>query len=246
MPRARDPALRAEGVLTARPALAVAAAAFALSLAADAGLRRARDPRFPPLSELSAGPFILQDAALAAAGFRAAAADLAWIQLLQYAAGETPPGYEDEPGKPYTHLKDMALRVGRLDPSFSRAFLYGASMLGWFHGVARPQEAVDILEEGMRRAPEQPQFATYLAALAYQKAGDQDKMIETLEANFARPETPTMMKIILANIHQSRGELERALTLWELIRDDDRDAAERPRAVAKIAELRTKLRAGTR
>lgn len=183
---------------------------------------------------------------LAAAGFRAAAADLAWIQLLQYAAGEVPPGFEDEPGKPYTRLKEMALRVGRLDPSFDRAFLYGAGMLGWFHGVERPDEAAELLEEGMRRAPGQPLFASWLAALAYQKKGDQEKMIAALEAGFDAPGTPTMMRAILANIRQSRGELRESLALWERIRDDDRDAAERPRANAKIAELRAKIAGGRR
>jgi tetratricopeptide (TPR) repeat protein len=242
LPRAVDPGLRAEGVLIKSRALAAFLAAAVLSLGTDAGLRRAHDPRFPPLSTLSAGPYILQDSALAAAGFRAAAADLAWIELLQYAAGVTTPGYEDEPGRPYTHLKEMALRVGRLDPSFHRAFLYGAGMLGWFHGVQRPDEAAEILEEGIRLAPDQPQFKSYLAALAYQKQGDPERMIAVLEESFDRPDTPTMMKTILANIRQSRGELKESLELWERIRANDRDRAEHGRAAGKIAELKALLR----
>ncbi|MBI3288052.1 MAG: hypothetical protein HYZ74_00875 [Elusimicrobia bacterium] len=225
------------------PALAAFAVFGALALGADAGLRRAHEPRVARLSEFEAGPFIMQDAVLAAAGFRAAAADLAWIQLLQYGAGNSPLGFEDEPGKPYTRMKAMALRVGRLDPSFHRAFLYGAGFLGWFRNVDRPQEAAELLEEGMRYSPEQQQFPLYLAALAYKKSGDNERMIALLESAFDRPETPTVMKAILANIRQSRGELREALNLWERIRDNERDAAERPRAQAKIAELKALLRA---
>ena len=221
-----------------RLALAVFAAAAALALGAGAGMRRAAAPEFPRLSELQTGPFAFQDLVLAAAGFRASAADLAWVELLQYAAGDAPPAYQDVKGKPYTYLKEMCLRVARLDPAFHRAYLYGAGMLGWFRGVERPDEAAQLLEEGLRRSPEDPQFALYLAALAFKKSGDTDKMIALLESSFDRPDTPTMMKTILANIRQSRGEKAAALALWERILANERDASEHGRARAKIRELR--------
>ena len=70
--------------------LAVAAASLVLALLAGSRMRRLHEPRFPPLAELKAGPYSFQDASLAVAGFRAPAADLAWIQLLQYTAGAVP------------------------------------------------------------------------------------------------------------------------------------------------------------
>ncbi|MBI2386527.1 MAG: hypothetical protein HYV14_10995 [Elusimicrobia bacterium] len=220
--------------------LAVAAAAFALALLAGSRMRRLHEPRFPPLGELKAGPFAFQDAALASAGFRAPAADLAWIQLLQYAAGSLPE-YADRPGRSYEHLSVLSLRVSRLDPSFHRAVLFSAGMLAWFHGVERPDEAAELLNEGMRRSPDQPMYALYLAALAYKKQGDTDRMIALLESSFDAPETPSTMKAILANLRQARGEHREALALWIRILDNERDRSEHSRARAKITELRLLL-----
>lgn len=220
--------------------LAVAAALFVLALFAGSRMRRLHEPRFPALGELKAGPFAFQDAALAAAGFRAPAADLAWIQLLQYAAGSLPE-YTDRPGHPYEHLGALSLRVSRLDPSFHRAVLFSAGMLAWFRGIERPDEAAELLNEGMRRSPDQPMYALYLAAIAYKKQGDTDRMIALLESSFDRPETPSTMKAILANLRQSRGEYREALVLWARILDSERDRSEHARARAKISELKSLL-----
>ncbi len=206
-------------------------------------MRASYDPRMPLLSELRSGPFALQDAALSAGGFRAAAADLAWIQLLQYAAGVPQPGLEDDPSRPYTHLKDLCLRVSRLDPSFHAATLLGAGMLGWFHGVDRPDEAAELLEEGLRRTPDQPSYALYLAALAFKRRGQADEMIAALESVFDRPETPTTMKTILANIYASRGDERKAIATWERVLANPRDSAEHPRARQDVSKLRARIRA---
>lgn len=218
----------------------IAAAAFALALFAGSRMRRLHETRFPPMAELEPGPYAFQDAALAAAGFRAPAADLAWIQLLQYTAGGVPE-LPDRPGHPYEHLGPLSLRVTRLDPSFHRAVLFAAGILAWFHGIERPDEAADLLNEGMRRMPEQHVYALYLAALAYKKQGDTDRMIGLLESSFDHPETPSTMKAILANLRQSRGQYREALALWERILDSDRDRSEHARAKVKIAELKRLL-----
>jgi hypothetical protein len=222
--------------------LGIATVLFGVSLVAGAGMRRRYAPRFPPLAELQGGPFAFQDATLAAAGLRAPAADLAWIQLLQYTAGSLPE-LIDPPDRPYGHLAKLSLRVARLDPSFDRAVLFGAGILAWFHGIERPDEAAELLHDGMRHSPDQKLYPLYLAALAYQKQGDTNRMVALLESSFDLPETPTQMKAILANLRQSRGELRESLTLWERILANERDASEHGRARAKITELRAALRA---
>ena len=222
--------------------LAVAAVCGAVALSAGSKMS-ARAREFPSLSELPATPFSLQDAALTSCGLRAAAADLAWVQLLQYGSGspgEMPP---DRPGRPYDHLLTLALRVVRLDPSFHRAYLYGAGILGWFHGVERPDEAASLLEEGLRRDPGDPHYSLYLAALAFKKKGEADKMIALLEATFDDPQTPSQMKAILANTRKARGEYEKAIGLWERVLENPRDASEHPRARQQLSELERLLRA---
>ena len=119
--------------------------------------------------------------------------------------------------------------------------LFASGILAWFHGIDRPDEAAELLNEGMRRSPEQPLYALYLAALAYKKQGDTDRMVALLESSFDLPETPSTMKSILANLRQSRGEYQKALDLWERIRDSERDRSEHARAKLKIAELKSLL-----
>jgi tetratricopeptide (TPR) repeat protein len=220
--------------------LAVAAACGVLVLVADIPLRGGA-AGFPPLGELPSTPFSTQDAALASAGLRAAAADIAWIQLLDYGGGGLP-AVQDPPGRPYYFIKDLTLRVVRLDPRFHRAYLYGAGILGWSRGMERPTEAAELLQEGLRRDPGEKLFTLYLAALAFQKKGDTDRMIGVLESTLDDPGAPLTMRPILANIYKSKGEYRKALALWELILDDERMRDDHPRAVSQIADLKALLK----
>lgn len=216
--------------------LAAAALGAALALGVQpAMIRGARE--FPPLSELPPTPYSLEDAALVSAGLRAAAADLAWIQLLQYAAGGVP-ALPEVPGEPFKYVLPMTRRVVRLDPSFHRAYLFGAGVLGWFKNVDRPDDAVSLLEEGMRDDPGQPLYSEYIAALAFQKRGDQARMLQVLEAAAADPRSPLIMRGILANTYKTRGEYAKALALWEAVLDDEDESREWPRARLQADELR--------
>ena len=221
-------------------ALGVAALGAGLALAAQPVM--IRDARmFPPLSSLPSTPFSLQDAALAAAGLRAAAADLAWIELLQYSAGGLTE-MTDEPGREFEYVKPLAERVVRLDPSFHRAYLYGAGMLGWFQNLRRYDDAIDLLQQGLRDDPGQPLYAEYIAALAYQKRGDAAKTLEILEPLADDPRSPVIMKEILANVYKSKGDYEKALAIWDAILDDEGQSSQWPRARQQIAEIRALTR----
>jgi tetratricopeptide (TPR) repeat protein len=216
--------------------LGVAALGAVLALGVQPALIRGARA-FPPLSQLPSTPYSLQDAALVSAGLRASAADLAWVQLLQYSAGGMVE-LVDAPGLPFEHIGPMALRVVRLDPSFHRAYLYGAGVLGWFQNTKRYDDAVDLLKEGMRDDPGQPLYSEYIAALAYQKRGDTARMMAILVPAAADPRSPIEMKAILANIYKTQGDYARALEIWEGMLDNEEDAREWPRARGQIADIR--------
>lgn len=220
-----------------RLALAAFAAAAGLSAALEA-----RSPRpAPALAELEPTPFAFRDSVLAAAGMRAMAADLAWVQLLQYMAGNLPE-IADRPGRRHDRVLELSRRVFRLDPSFRRAVLYGASVLAWFEEVDRPEEAALLLEEGIRRVPEEPLFKLYLAALAFKRSGQDERMVALLERAFDDPTTPSTMKAILASLYARRGDDEKALATWQRVLANPLDASEHPRARERSAALREKLR----
>lgn len=217
-------------------ALGVAALGAGLALAVQPAMIRGAK-KFPPLSELPPTPYTLQDAAMAAAGVRAAAADLAWIELLQYSAGGLTE-VTDRPEAAFEHIKPLSERVVRLDPSFHRAYLYGASILGWFRNLQRYDDAVDLLQQGLRDDPGQPLYAEYIAALAYQKRGDTAKTLAILEPLADDPRSPVIMKEILANLYKGKGEYEKALAIWEGILDDEGQSSEWRRAHQQIGEIR--------
>lgn len=219
----------------------LALAAFAAAAGLSAALEARRPRPAPALAELEPTPFAFRDSVLAAAGLRAMAADLAWVQLLQYMAGNLPE-IADRPGRRYDRVLELSRRVFRLDPSFRRAVLYGASVLGWFEEVDRPAEAALLLEEGIRRVPEEPLFKLYLAALAFKRQGQDERMVALLERAFDDPTTPSTMKAILASLYARRGDDERALATWQRILANPLDAAEHPRARERSAALREKLR----
>ncbi|MFI5351147.1 MAG: tetratricopeptide repeat protein [Elusimicrobiota bacterium] len=216
--------------------LGAAALGAALALGVQPALLRGAR-RYPPLSSLPSTPYTLQDVALTSSGLRAAGADLAWIQLLQYSAGHLDE-LKEEQGDPFAHMKAMTERVVRLDPSFHRAYLYGAGILGWFRLGAHPDQAVDLLNEGLRNDPGQPLYSEYLAALAFQQKGDTGRLLAILEPLAADPRSPIVMKSILANLYRKQGEYERSLAIWEEMLDNENEESERPRARQQIAEIR--------
>lgn len=219
-------------------ALAAFGAAGALSVALES--RRPRPA--PSLAELEPTPFAFRDSVMAAAGLRAMAADLAWVQLLQYMAGNLPE-FPDRPGRRHDRVLELSRRVFRLDPSFRRAVLYGASVLGWFEEVDRPHEAAQLLQEAIQRRPEEPLFKLYLAALAFKQRGQDEQMVALLERAFDDPTTPSTMKAILASLYARRGEDEKALATWQRILSNPQDESEHGRARERSAALRAKLRA---
>lgn len=219
----------------------LAVAALAVAAAASRAMETRRPWTGPSLSELEPTPFTFRDSVLAASGLRAAAADLAWIQLLQYMAGNLPE-IVDRPGRRHDRVLSLSRRIMRLDPHFHRGALYGASVLGWFEEVDRPEEAVELLEEGIRRSPEEPLYKLYLAALAFKREGDDARMVGLLEASFDDPRTPTTMRAILANLYARKGDDAKSLETWRRILANPLDSGEHGRARERIAKLRASER----
>ena len=88
-------------------------------------------------------------------GMRRLAADIVWIQSLQYYGeregehsaeihGDIPP---QEDKTPYPQLKEHWQQIIRLDPLFVSAYLIGPTTLGW--NLKRYDEALHLLSEGI-------------------------------------------------------------------------------------------------
>lgn len=219
--------------------------------------------------------YVVQDLAGTLAGARRIAADVAWIQLLQYYGSPEKPmdkdtefrlsvdmtkkflgmqihgDYDaDYEGGVYPLLLTYCVRITNLDPFFTEAYLYGAGALAW--NLKRPQEAIELLQSGIKNLeghrqnitndPRYPfwQFNLYTAAIIYRNKGEFDKMVSLLEVAVRQPHCPNIVRSILANIYQQKGQYARALKLWIDVSESG-DATYSARSAQKIAELRSKL-----
>lgn len=174
-------------------------------------------------------------------GMRRLSADIAWISVLQYYGSHERSEEHSEFGAGnYPAMKKIILRVMRLDPSFHFACLYGAGALAY--GLDRPQEAIELLKEGIQYAPTYWRYRLYLAAIIYKQKGRFDDMIRLLEDAIQYPDCPTMVKSILANIYKERKNYKRSLEIWiEIYENEKSDTSYIERAEKQIQELKKKL-----
>lgn len=186
------------------------------------------------------------------AGTRRIAADIAWIQLLQYYG--TPEITEehlktctksthDECGLEYGkgHYSDflkLTLRIVRLDPTFYYTYLYSAGALAW--NLERIDEALQVLKEGMKHNPKYWKFRLYLAGITYKQLNQYKEMVKMLEEAITYTDCPNMIKSILANIYELERRYYDALKLWINIYDS-KDITYRLRSKEKIELLRKKV-----
>jgi tetratricopeptide (TPR) repeat protein len=190
---------------------------------------------FPHFNALLTKTSGMQDAAFITLGFRALAADVAWVELLQNMGDY---GNAEESGKKFPYLKNDTLRVTRIDPYFKRAYLFGAATLAWLQSTNRPDEAMDILEEGVRYNPEYWPLRTYAAGIGYMKTNQMDAMIHVLEDALRDPEVPMVVKSVLANSYKVKGRYEDAIAIWEDVLSDPKGIEYYDRAHEEIPKLR--------
>ncbi|PCI37901.1 MAG: hypothetical protein COB53_05515 [Elusimicrobia bacterium] len=230
--------------------LAAGLACLLLAGFAKSSARRAFASPFPPYSELVFGNDRLQDAAFLSAGFRRLAADIAWIQYLQflgvrefgrggYASQEELNSHVMYPG-----LMNRTLRVVRLDPWFRQAYLYGASVFAWSEATKSPENAIALLQEGIKYDPDYWMYQTFLAAIAYKEKDQFDQMSETLEKALLNPDCPALIKSILANFYKAEKRYADALRIWLALLADDRAPEYHERAAGEIVRLRAALKRG--
>ena len=174
-------------------------------------------------------------------GLRRLTADIGWIAVLQYYGAHEEGGHEEHFGEGnYSALEKLVLRVVRLDPSFLYAYLYGAGSLAF--NLNRPDQAMDLLKEGIEYNPTYWRFRLYVGAIVYKQKGRFDEMLALLEDAIKYPDCPTLIKSVLANLYKDRKNYTRALDIWMgVLESGESDATFQQQAKRQIEELRQKL-----
>jgi tetratricopeptide (TPR) repeat protein len=196
-------------------------------------------PVYPPMFESLRSPKTeLQDVIGAALGMRRLVADLAWIQTLQYYGtpelGQTETEEQNGGGR-YPDFLSYCQRVADIDPYFTYVYYYGGASLGW--NLNRLSEAEALLKDGIARNPGEWRLPQYLAGLAYQKDHDVANLIKFLESVANDPNSPLLMRALLANLYKKQRLYDKALQLWEQIYETG-DPVYASRAVDQFKEIR--------
>lgn len=180
-------------------------------------------------------------------GARRAVAGIAWIQVLQYYAGWGDTTKEESPqrekeghfihaGGYYPRLSRLCLRAVRLDPRFHQAVIFGAASLAG--NMKEYEEAAWLLREGYKLDPAYPYYATWLAGIAYQRAGDSGAWLQFLEEASSHPDFPVVARNILGNLYIKLERWHDAERVFQWILDHSRDAGYRSRAQAMLELIR--------
>ena len=173
----------------------------------------------------------MRDVGFLSLGARRLGADAAFIELLQYYgrhenenedpnAGfyvyglKPPPNWKMEGGV-YPELLARAKRVLWLDPYFRFAVFYTASALAF--NLNRPQEALEVLNEGRKWLPKEWKYEVLTAAIAYSKAGDPARQAAELDRVISDPDAPDLLRQLAAFLNKKAGNLRRAYEIYGML-----------------------------
>lgn len=213
--------------------------AIGLLLAAVVGLQSLRDRVAPPRVE-SAPLLWLQSPEAArrmTLSFDDIAADLYWVRAIVHYGGER---RAPEAPNRFALLYPLLDMTTTLDPNFDVAARLGAVFLseGYPGGPGRTDQALALLEKGLRHDPTRWQYLHDIAFVHYWWLHD----YPTAAANFQKaselPGAPAWLKTMAGITLMQGGDRNAARTLWsELYASADEDWLRRA-AEFRLAQLR--------
>jgi hypothetical protein len=209
-----------------------------VALATAAGLaRRAGEPLATGglphrVAALPAIPFL----EVAAIGYRAAAADAAWLQAVQYY------GEHRQGGNDLAEFEHYVNAVATLDPRFEHASVFGAFVV-----ATEKQDlpgALEILRRDARANPDSPEAPFEMGFLTYVEGGDLEAALHYLRLSAQRPGGRERAERFMAFLNRRLGRLETSWLLWNDIYRTTRDPGMRAVAAASMRRLEALQREG--
>lgn len=205
--------------------------------------------RYPPLNTLVVTENYTTDVSALFLGAHRLAADIAYVQFLQYYgvrehAGDGDEHYEgdghahghgDFDKGVYPRLSEFGRRIMRLDPYFNAAVLDVAGSLAF--NQKRIDEALGVLNEAVALDPAFYRYRLYMAAILYRGEGQDTKLIEVLAEAVRYSDAPFMLKNILANLYKKQGRFMEAARLYLQMIDTAPTEFERQNTQRKLADL---------
>ena len=146
-------------------------------------------------------------------GFESIAADLYWLRTVQYFGSERRFARE----KRFDLLRPLIEITTDLDPRLEVAYRYGAVFLAERapEGAGRPQEAVEVLEKGVRMNPRSWRLRQDLGFFHYLFLHDPQRASEILTEAAEVPGAGFWLRTLAADLLLKGGERRAARRMWE-------------------------------
>jgi len=162
-------------------------------------------------------------------GFHGVAADLLWIQIVQYV------GTHVETDMKFPQLSKALELTTSLDPRFLEPYRLGGLFLLYF--ARQPQAAVSLLERGAAANPDRWELPHDLGRYYYLEVQDYDRALQWWERAAKLPDRPDYLPRFVARLYARTGQMETVLDLWsELYRTAQNDSV-RSLALQEIERL---------
>ena len=163
-------------------------------------------------------------------GFHGVAADLLWIQSVQYV------GAHVETDMRFPQLAKALNLTTSLDPHFLEPYRFGGLYLLYL--ARQPQAAVSLLERGAAANPDRWELPHDLGRYYYLEVHDYARALEWWERAAKLPGRPEYLPRFVARLYARTGHTQTALELWSEIYRTAQDDSLRSLALREIERLK--------
>src|SRR6267142_1776110 len=154
-------------------------------------------------------------------GYTGLMADLYWTRVVQYYGGK----HHNEADPHYELLARLLNLTTDLDPKLRVAYEFGASFLAPKspEGAGQPDQAVALLEKGIRANPGMWQLHHALGFVHYKERQDYVAAANAFRRGAELPNAHPFLKVMAAKMAQRGGEIETSRMLWTMTLDSTDD-----------------------
>jgi len=161
-------------------------------------------------------------------GFRALMADFEYIYFLQYYGN-----HENQKNR-YVDLFSIFDSITDIDPHFTFTYTYGSAILAFDKNIKRYNEAIDLINKGLKYNPTFWKLRFYLGAIVYKEMENKEKYVSFLEEALKFDDHPAMIERLLGNIYEQYKTPDEVTSYWIKIYKTTKDKETKQHAYKKI------------
>jgi len=167
-------------------------------------------------------------------GYNGLLADVYWTRAVQYFGARHYLGSHD-----YELLAPLLEITTGLDPHLTVAYEFGANFLAPQppYGAGMPQQAIQLVNEGIRDNPNVWNLYYNLGFIYYTELKDYPKAADAFARGSKVPDAHPFLRIMAAQMAQHSGELQMARMMWTTAYESTTDGNIRANALAHLRGL---------